>query len=335
MEMEQDTAEPTLLNQLGAKVFRVKEIGPLIGLVVIMIVFSILSDKFLRWGNINGILTMTAELGIVAVGVCMLMIAGEFDLSVGSIYAVIPMVGALLANAGVPYLLAFILALGTAVLIGLFNGFIVLKTGIPSFIVTLGGLMFYRGVILAVSGGFPIKLDSDNKVVLLEMLGTRIEALGYIRASSLWLIGVTALFTIVLTSTKFGNHVSAVGGNRETAKAVGIDVRRIKYTCFALSSVMAGLAGFTMFGRFYGVAPTAGNLMELEAIAACVIGGALLKGGYGSIVGAFIGALLVAVLRSGLILAGAPAYWYRGFIGVVLVIAVIMNTKIRTRIVGE
>src|SRR6056297_3085570 len=109
--MEQSTAEPTLLNQLGTRIIRLKEIGALIGLIVIIFIFSILSNKFLQWGNINGILTMTAELGLVAVGVCMLMIAGEFDLSVGSVYAVVPMVGALLANIGVPYFFAFILAL--------------------------------------------------------------------------------------------------------------------------------------------------------------------------------------------------------------------------------
>lgn len=333
--MKPNSAKPTLVKAVATRVSRVKEIGALIGLIVIMAVFTILSDKFLQWGNINGILTMTAELGIIAIGVCMLMIAGEFDLSVGSVYAVVPMVGALLANAGVPFLLAFVLALCTACVIGLLNGFIVLKTGIPSFIVTLGGLMLYRGIILAVSGGFPITYSGEGKVLLLEVLGTRIDALGQIRASSLWLIGLTIVFTVILTSTKFGNHVAAVGGNKETAKALGINVNKVKYVTFALSSVMAGLAGFTVFGRFYSIAPTAGELHELQAIASCVIGGALLTGGYGSIVGAFIGALLVAVLRSGLILAGAPAYWYRGFIGVVLVLAVIMNTKIRLKIVGE
>jgi simple sugar transport system permease protein len=319
---------------IGKRIVRLKEIGALIGLLVIMLIFTILSDKFLTWDNLNGILTMTSELGIIAIGVCMLMIAGEFDLSVGSIFAVVPMVGALLANAGVPFLLAFLMALGVGALIGLFNGFIVIKTGIPSFIVTLGGLMFYRGVILAVSGGFPITYVGDDNVVL-NLLGSRLMGLGGIRASSLWMIGATIVFTIILNSTKFGNHVSAVGGNEGTARAVGIHVKRVKYLNFMFASVMAGLAGFTMFGRFYSIDPTAGTQHELEAIASCVIGGALLTGGYGSIVGAFIGAFLVSVLRSGLILAGAPSYWYKGFIGVVLVIAVIMNTKIRKKIIGE
>ena len=321
-------------SALSSGIFQLKEIGAIIGVLVIMVIFSIIAPHFLSWGNLNGILTMTSELGIIAIGVCMLMVSGEFDLSVGSVFAVVPMVGALLANIGIPFVVAFLLALCVGVLIGLFNGFIVLKTGIPSFIVTLGGLMFYRGVILAVSGGFPIEYAGQKNWVL-NMLGTQIRALGGLRASSIWLILLTIIFTILLTSTKFGNHTAAVGGSEGTAKAVGINVQRIKYTNFVFSSVMAGLAGFTMMGRFYSIDPTAGQLHELEAIAACVIGGALLKGGYGSIVGAFLGAFLIALLRSGLILAGAPSYWYRGFIGVVLVISVIMNTKIRMRIIGE
>lgn len=316
------------------RVFQIKEIGAIVGVILIMTIFTVINPDFMLWSNLNGILTMTSELGIIAIGVCMLMVSGEFDLSVGSVFAVVPMVGALLGNAGVPLILAFVLALLVGAAIGLFNGFIVLKTAIPSFIVTLGGLMFYRGVILAVSGGFPISFEGEESWVL-EMLGGRILELGGLRASSIWLIGLTVIFAVILTSTKFGNHVSAVGGNEGTAKAVGIRVNRIKYINFMTSSLLAGLAGFTMFGRFYSIDPTAGRLHELEAIAACVIGGALLRGGYGSIVGAFLGAALIAILRSGLILSGAPSYWYRGFIGLVLVIAVIINTKIRTRIVGE
>ena len=112
-------------------------------------------------------------------------------------------------------------------------------------------------------------------------------------------------------------------------------MNRVKVINFVICSVMAGLAGFTMFGRFYSIDPTAGQLHELEAIASSVIGGALLTGGYGSILGAFLGAFLIGVMRSGLILAGAPAYWYQAFIGVVLVISVIMNTRIRKAVVGE
>jgi len=319
------------LKRLGARVVRFREIGALSGLIIIMIIFTILSNKFLTWANLIGVFTITSELGIIAIGVCFLMISGEFDLSVGSVFAIAPMVGALLGQIGVPLILAFFVGLFAAAVIGFINGILVTKSGIPSFIVTLGAMMFFRGVLLAVSGGFPITYVGDAP--FLDALGGR--TIGGMRSSGIWLIVTTIVFSVILNRTKFGNHVYSVGGNPGTAKAVGINVNRVKVINFVICSVMAGLAGFTMFGRFYSIDPTAGQLHELEAIASSVIGGALLTGGYGSILGAFLGAFLIGVMRSGLILAGAPAYWYQAFIGVVLVISVIMNTRIRKAVVGE
>ena len=314
------------------RLLRMKEIGALAGLIIVMIVFTLLSENFLTWRNFVGIFTSTSELGIIAIGICFLMIAGEFDLSVGSVFAVAPMIGALLANSGVPMLIAFLGGLVVAALIGLLNGIIVIKAKIPSFIATLGSMMLFRGLLLAVSGGFPINFEGENPW-LLNLLGGKI--MFGMRASGIWFILGTVIFSIILTQTRYGNHVSAVGGNAGTSKAVGINVNKVKVINFMLCAVMAGLAGFTMFGRFHSIDPTAGMELELEAIASSVIGGALLTGGYGSIVGAFIGAFLIGVMRSGLILAGAPSYWYKGFIGVILVISVIINTKIRKAVAGE
>ncbi len=319
------------LKKIKDRLMRVREIGALSGLIVVMLVFTLLSDKFLTWQNFVGIFTMTSELGIIAIGICFLMIAGEFDLSVGSVFAVAPMIGALLANSGVPMILAFLIGLVFAGLIGLLNGIIVTRAKIPSFIATLGSMMFFRGVLLAVSGGFPI-VYMGEETGFLNALGGKLSF--GMRASGIWFIIATIFFSIILNSTKYGNHVLAVGGNAATSKAVGINVKKVKIINFIICAVLAGLAGFTMFGRFDSIDPTSGSLMELEAIASAVIGGALLTGGYGSIFGAFIGAFLIGVMRSGLILAGAPAYWYQGFIGVILVMSVIMNTKIRKAVVG-
>jgi simple sugar transport system permease protein len=318
-------------QSLWNRLIRVKEIGSFSGLIIIIVIFSLLSDKFLTWQNFLGIFTITSELGIIAIGICFLMISGEFDLSVGSVFAVAPMVGALLANNHVPVPIAVLAGLLFAALIGFLNGYIVIKAKIPSFIATLGSMMFFRGLLLAVSGGFPITFAADSDPFL-DALGGKIF-LGF-RASGLWFIVATVFFTIILNHTKYGNHVFAVGGNKGTSKALGIDVNKVKIINFMICSVLAGLAGFTMFGRFHSIDPTAGSLLELEAIAAAVIGGALLTGGYGSIIGAFIGAFLIGMMRSGLILAGAPAYWYKGFIGVILVISVIINTKIRKAVAG-
>lgn len=313
------------------RVMRIKEIGALSGLIIVMIVFTFSARNFLTWRNFVSIFTSSSELGIIAIGICFLMVAGEFDLSVGSVFAVAPMMGALLANRGMPMFVAFLVGLLFAALIGLLNGIITIKAKIPSFIATLGSMMFFRGLLLAVSGGFPLTFEGEDSAFL-DLLGGKI--MFGMRASGIWFIVGTIILAIILTQTRYGNHISAVGGNPGTAKAVGINVSKVKLINFMVCAVFAGLAGFTMFGRFHSIDPTAGSLLELEAIASAVIGGTLLTGGYGSIVGAFIGAFLIGVVRSGLILVGAPPYWYQGFIGVILVVSVIMNTKIRKAVAG-
>ena len=273
---------------------------------------------------------MAAELGIITVGMTVLMISGEFDLSVGSVFAVVPMVTALMINHGIDDFLALLVGLLVGVGTGFLNGIITIKTEIPSFITTLGTMMFWRGILLAVTGGFPIMLERSSSV--LKYMGGEIG--GGFRYSGLWFIVLSVIFWIVLERTSYGNWVFAVGGNVGAAKALGIPVERVKITNFILSSLLAGVAGLTTFGRFKIVDPTLGSGMELEAIAASVIGGTLLTGGYGSILGAFIGAFMIGMVRSGLVLAGAPAYWYRAFIGVILVIAAVINARIRKRVAG-
>ncbi len=319
------------LIRIVNRILRIREIGSLSGLLIIILVFAFLSEHFLTLANFVGIFTMTAELGIIAIGVTFLMISGEFDLSVGSVFAVAPMTGAILMNNGVPPLFGVLAGLLVAAAIGFLNGFVLIKTKIPSFIVTLGSMMFFRGLLLAFSGGFQISYLGENNSFL-NALGGKIFF--GMRASGIWFIIATVIFSLILNRTKYGNHVFAVGGNQEAAKAIGINVSKVKIINFVVCSVMAGFAGFTMFGRFNSIDPTAGLQLELEAIASAVIGGAVLTGGYGSIFGAFMGAFLIGILRSGLILAGAPSYWYKAFIGIILVASVILNTKIRKTVAG-
>jgi len=138
------------------------------------------------------------------------------------------------------------------------------------------------------------------------------------------------ILAIILNRTPYGNRVFAAGGNKKVAKALGVNVNRVKLISFTLSGILAGFAGCVQFSRFGSVDALRGTGVELEAIASAVIGGTLLTGGYGSLVGTFFGALLIGMVRSGLVMAGAPAYWYRAFIGVILIIAVIINTKVRS-----
>jgi simple sugar transport system permease protein len=231
---------------------------------------------------------------------------------------------AFLMKNGFNQFIAFIISLGIACIIGLCNGLITLKARIPSFITTLGMMMFIRGILLAVTGGFPI--PCKEQTILLDILAGRLVE--DFRTSGIWFLLLTLLFAFMLNSTKYGNWVFATGGNKYVAKALGVDIEKVKLINFMLCSLLAGLAGSISLGRFRMVEPLSGSGMELETIAAAVIGGCSLTGGYGSIIGASIGALLVGMIRVGLVLAGAPAYWYQGFIGIILVIAAIINMQV-------
>ncbi|RKX53650.1 MAG: ABC transporter permease [Thermotoga sp.] len=310
--------------------FMIKELGAIIGTVVFLIFFSIMNRNFLTVENLMSTLTMASELGIMAVGITLLMISGEFDLSVGSVFAIVPMISAISINSNMNPILAVSLSLLVAIGIGIMNGVITIFTGIPSFITTLGTMMFWRGIILAVTGGFSIMLE--KKVGFLNLFGGLI--VGEIRFSTVWFMLFAILFGIILERTRFGNWCFATGGNLGASIALGIPVKSVKMTNFIVSSLLAGISGITTFARFKVVDPTFGQGMELEAIASAVIGGTLLSGGYGSILGTFIGAFMIGMVQSGLVLIGAPAYWYRAFVGVILVIAAIINSWIRKRVAG-
>lgn len=309
---------------------RIKEFGAIVGVIVFLVLFSFLSNRFLTAENVFNTLTMAAELGIISIGVAMLIISGEFDLSVGSVFAVAPMIFATMVNAKYNPYLSLIVSLMVCAGIGLVNGTVTLKTGIPSFITTLGMMMFWRGILLAITGGFPIILS--RRVDMLQYLGGRVH--GGLRYSAIWFVVLAFVFWVVLEKTRFGNWVFATGGNLGAARALGIATTRVKLVNFIFSSVLAGFAGLTTFARFKLVDPTFGQELELEAIASAVMGGTLLTGGYGSVVGASVGAFMISMVRNGLVLAGAPAYWYRAFIGVILIVAAVINARIRKRVAG-
>jgi len=307
---------------------RMREFGVFIGLLCLFSLFGLLSKEFLTLSTWSGILTVASEVGIISVGVAFLMISGEFDLSVSSIFAVSGMTMALLSNSGINPLLAFLIAMLVSACIGAVNAAITLRFSIPSFITTLGMMMFLRGIVLAISGGFPIEIIASESQVLYALAG---KVYGDFRFNAIWFLLLILIFQIVLGLTPYGNWVYATGNNATFARASGVNIEKVKFINFILSAVLAGYSGCVALARFGIVEPMAGSGMELEAIAASVIGGCSLSGGVGSIVGAGVGALLVGMVRIGLVLAGAPPYWYRGFIGVILVAAAIIYVLTRRR----
>jgi simple sugar transport system permease protein len=305
-------------------VSRHPEIGVLASFLSIALIFIIrVPDRFLTLPTLYSILTLAGELGVASLGVAFLMIAGEFNLSISSVYAVVPMGVVFMVDLWrVDMLLASVIMLAVAFGIGVLVGYITIKTGIPSFITSLGMMMFLRGILLAVTGGFPVRLEEDHWFTF--VLNGPVGELG-LRTGAFWLLLLTIIFAFTLDWTPYGNWTYSVGANANTARELGVSVTKVKLINFGLSSLLAGLAGLMALSRFKVVDPTLGQGLELETITSAVLGGCLLTGGYGSIIGTFLGAFLIAMTNVGLVLAEAPPYWYRAFIGIILIIATIIN----------
>ena len=309
------------------------ELAALLLLVILAAVFQNRSGGvFLSAENIRGMLGIIAEVGLVTIGVTLLMIGGEFDLSVGSVFALLPMIaGVLMDRYGFPFLPAVGIGFAAAAGVGLLNGLITLRFAIPSFITTLGMLFIARSLTVVISGGFPPLLPDDVPSWLFTSF---IGPGGLFRASLVWFAGIALLAAALLSLTNFGNWIKSTGGFLEAASSLGIPVMRVKITCFVLSSVLAGFAGLIQVLRLGSPLPSIGEGLELQAVAAAVIGGTALTGGVGTVLGAIVGALLIRVIDNGLVLSQVDANWFKFAIGTLLILAVIANAWLRRRARG-
>lgn len=305
------------------------ELAALVLLVLLIVFFQIQSDGiFLNANNLRGILGILPEIGLMVVGVTLLMICGEFDLSVGSVFALMPMVMAVLLADGMPFFFAFIVGTAAAAAIGFINGYLTIKFNIPSFITTLGMLFIARSLTIVVSGGFPPLLPND----LPTWLFTAFVGPGDIfRMSFLWFAAVVILMSLLMSRTNFGNWVRATGGFLPAAQAMGIPTARVKIACFMLCSMLAGFAGMIQVLRLGSPLPSIGEGWELQAVAAAVIGGTALSGGVGAIIGGVIGAVLIRVIDNGLVLSQVDANWFKFAIGFLTIFAVVANSWLGKR----
>ena len=233
------------------------------------------------------------------------------------------MVMAITNNMGVPFVPAVLLGLLAAAGIGATNGMITLRFGIPSFITTLGMLFIARSITVVISGGFPPLLSADIPGWIFT------QYIGLIRMSMFWFAGLAVILAITLSLMNLGNWIKATGGQIDAANAMGIPTSRVKMFCFVLCSVLAGFAGIVQVLRLGSPLPSLGEGLELQAVAAAVIGGTSLFGGIGTVVGAIVGALLIRVIDNGLVLSRVDANWFKFAIGSLLILAVIGNTWLR------
>lgn len=321
---------------LAKKVLTRPEFGSIIGAVAVFIFFSLATENFFSVDAMSAVLNPASTLGIMSVAVALLMIGGEFDLSSGALIGGLGMTMALLtANAGLPVWLAMILSLALAVGVGMFNGFMVIKTKLPSFIVTLGTFFIVQGAGLGfarlISGQTTIYLsDEFANVDFAKWLFASTPFAG-IRIPVYFWIAITALATYLLLRTRYGNWIFSVGGNAESARAVGVPVNRVKIALFVNVSVSAWLVAMFNTFRFESAQIGTGIGSEFEFIIAAVIGGCLLTGGYGSAIGASIGALIFEMVRQGLAFARWEADWFKLFLGVMLLLAALLNAWVRSR----
>ena len=285
--------------------------------------------RYLLPANIAVLLKSMAPLGIMAIGVGILMISGEFDLSVGTLYTFCAIVTATMVKeyALSPYL-AMLVGISVGVIAGLIHGNVVNRFSIPSFIVTLGAMLLWKGSTLLYHGAKSLryKYESESYEILLK------GDVGVIDASFFWFIAVGVVFYFLLHHHKIGNHFFAVGGNAEAATAIGINPKRVKLIAFAIAGGCAALSGVVAMSRVGSVQPGGGLGLELEAIAACVIGGCALMGGRGSIIGIMLGTALIYTIQDLLLLLRAPGFYFDMFVGGLIVVAAITNVALRKRL---
>ena len=285
--------------------------------------------RYLNPANIAVLLKSMSALGIMAIGVGILMISGEFDFSVGTLYTFCAIVTATMVKeyALSPYL-AMIIGIIVGIIAGLIHGNIVNRFTIPSFIVTLGAMLLWKGGTLLYHGAKSLRYKYESETYKTVLTGD----IGVIDASFLWFIGVGIVFYFIVHHHKIGNHFFAVGGNPEAAIAIGINPKRVKLIAFSIAGGCAALSGVVAMSRVGSVQPGGGLGLELEAIAACVIGGCALMGGRGSILGIMLGTALIYTIQDLLLLLRAPGFYFEMFVGGLIVLAVIINVTIRKRI---
>ena len=376
------------MNSLSIKqVFsRYKIIALLIAIAIIWTFFSWKTEGgFVSPRNLSNLLRQMSVTGILACGMVLVIIAGEIDLSVGSLLGLLGGVAAIMnvtAQLPLPLNLALVLVLG--LLLGLFNGYLTAYLRIPSFIVGLGGMLAFRGILLGITGGLTIAPVSDDLVylgqgylpaqvgvILMLILFALTLVLTWLRRTNraqhglplpaLWrdgvkvliigavlllfirtlnsydgvpvpvllLLALLGLFSYVTTQTVFGRRIYSVGSNMEATRLSGVNVQAVKLWVFGIMGVMCALAGLVNTARLAAGSPSAGNMGELDAIAACFIGGTSMRGGSGTIYGALIGALVMASLDNGMSMLDVGTYWQMIVKGSILMLAVWVDVNTR------
>jgi simple sugar transport system permease protein len=320
------------------------EVGAVFGAIIVWVVFAVLAwDRgFVSSRGAATYLEVAAQLGILSVAVALLMIAGEFDLSVGSMIGACSVIAALIPiQLGMNFWWGIVTAFAFALLIGFVNGVVVIRTQLPSFIVTLASLFIIRGITIGITrlvtgrtqvGGLQNVPGFETAAILFASKFSLFGA--QFPISIIWWVIVASVATWVLLRTQFGNWIFAVGGNAVAARMVGVPVARVKITLFMTTAAAAWLVAMIEVTGSRSADVLRGGQREFYAIIAAVIGGVLLTGGYGTVIGAVLGALIYGMVRQGVVFAGIDADWVQAVLGAMLLAAVLVNRYVRQRAMG-
>jgi len=302
-----------------SKISVVGQAGILVGFIAMIVIFSVLSPYFLTAENLLSITVQSSVNAVIALGMTMVIISGGIDLSVGSVVALAGVVMATLMKSEIPVPVVIIIGFIIGLICGLFNGFLVAKLKLAPFIVTLGSMSIVRGLALLYTNGKPIYGIPST----VRWLGS--GRISIIPAPLIIVVAAAIITYFILRHTTFGEYVQAIGGNEEAARLSGVSVDWYKTIVYAFSGLCSVLGALLLISRVNAAEPIAGSGYELDAIAAAVMGGTSLSGGVGNILGTVIGALIIGGLRNGLNLLNVQAFYQQVAIGIVIILAVILD----------
>ena len=328
------------MASLLGKILLRRELSALVAAVAIFMLFWIIAEPFRSWAAMATVLYQSATIGLMAVAVALLMIGGEFDLSSGVAVVTASMVTSVLSvTVGLPLFVSMALALSVSIMIGVFNGWLVTKTGIPSFLITLSALFMLFGLNLGLTKFVTNAVSTPSVAgvagfeVIRAIFAYRLQLGGeggpQFSILILWWFVFVAIATYVLMRTRIGNWILASGGNAASARAVGVPTKRVKIGLFAFVGFSAWFYAMHQLSAYNTVQAGAGVGGEFLYIIAAVVGGCALTGGVGSAIGSAIGALIYGMTVQGIVYAGWDPNWFRFFLGLMLLLAVLLNLNVR------
>jgi len=308
---------------------RVQELGIAVILLVMIVFLSVQTGTFLTATNIFNVLRAFSWIAISAFGQCMVIVTAGIDLSVGSNMAMSGLAAAMLYANGASVPVGILGGLAMGLFVGVINGLLISRAKLPPFIATLGMMSVARGTCYGLTGGWPVR-DLPKGFQMLGQYDVPILGVG-VPLPVIFMLVLAILVSVFLSRTVWGYRIYAVGGNEQATSLSGINTGNVKLLVYALCGLLTGIGGLLMTARLGVAAPTAAQGYELDVIAAAVIGGTSLMGGEGSILGVLIGAAIMQVLRNGLVLMGFPAYWQPAAIGLVIIVAIMLDQLRKNR----